>query len=229
MKLQKLALAALLAMPALLFAGGAKTTGDTSALRPPKDAQVAIIAFEDLQCPDCADAEPLLLEASAKYNVPLVRRDFPLPMHVWSFDAHVLARYFDTKGNDTKNNGTKDSAAKGSDKKITLGEEFRRWVFANQSSINKQNLRGMAERFADQHGLELPENVDPKGELAKLVQADFALGQQVGVIHTPTVFVVSTSQRGAPFIETLDRDKLFAMIEQMKKAAEAPATGDTKR
>lgn len=199
-----LSLAAVLAMvmlPALVWAG------DTSALRPPKGEAVALVAFEDLQCSDCADAEALLQEVSAKYKIPLIRRDFPLPSHNWSFDAHVLARYFDTQ---------KDAKAKAN--ALALGEQFRRWVYANQSSINKENLRGMAERFADQHGLVLPANCDPKDALKKLVLADFALGQQVGVVHTPTVYVVSQSQRGAPFVETLEREKLFAMIEQMQAA-----------
>jgi protein-disulfide isomerase len=225
--------AGLLAVPAMLWAAETKTSGDTSTLRPPQGATVAIVAFEDLQCPDCADTEALLQEASAKYGVPLVRRDFPLPMHNWSFEAHVLARYFDKVGADTKSGATKvgdmkDAAAKSGARVLPLGEQFRRWVYANQASINKQSLRGMAERFADQHGLELPANIDPKGELAKLVQADFALGQQVSVIHTPTVFVVSVSQRGAPLVETLDRDRLFSMIEQMQ-AAVKQSTGETKR
>jgi len=201
MNLRRAAVLVMLLIPAMVWAG------DTSALRPPKGAAVVLVAFEDLQCPDCADAEALLLEASAKYNVPLVRRDFPLPMHNWSFEAHVMARYFDTR-----------TEAKSAKQALPLGEQFRRWVYANQSSINKDNLHGMAERFADQHGVELPAKYDPKGELKKLVMADYALGQQVGVIHTPTVFVVSVSQRGAPFVETLDRDKLFAMIEQMQAA-----------
>jgi protein-disulfide isomerase len=191
MKLRLAAGLALLVVPAVLWAG------DTSALRPPKNAPVALVAFEDLQCSDCADAEALLQEASAKYKIPLVRHDFPLPMHNWSFEAHVMARYFDTKPGE-------------------LGEQFRQWVYANQGSINKDNLRGMAERFADQHNLELPAVYDSKGELKKLVLADYTLGQQVGVIHTPTVYVVSANQRGAPFVETLDRAKLFAMIEQMQ-------------
>jgi protein-disulfide isomerase len=193
MNLRLAAVLALLVVPAVLWAG------DTSALRPPKNAPVALVAFEDLQCSDCADAEALLQEASAKYGIPLVRHDFPLPMHNWSFEAHVIARYFDTTS-------------------LPLGEEFRRWVYANQSSINKENLRGMADRFADQHNLELPAVYDPKGELKKQVLADYALGQQVGVTHTPTVYVVSVSQRGSPFVETLDRTKLFAMIEQMQAA-----------
>jgi protein-disulfide isomerase len=191
----------MLMVPAVVWAG------DTSALRPPKGARVALVAFEDLQCPDCADAEALLEEASAKYGIALVRRDFPLPMHNWSFEAHVLARYFDTQ-----------TDARTDTNSLPLGEQFRRWVYANQSSINKGNLRGMAERFADQHHLELPANYDPKGELKKLVLADFALGQQVGVLHTPTVYVVSVSQRGAPFVEGVERDKLFTMIEQMQAA-----------
>jgi protein-disulfide isomerase len=185
-------LAALL-LPAVAWAG------DTTALRPPAGASVALVAFEDLQCPDCAAADPLLLEAAAKYKIPLVRRDFPLPMHNWSFNAHVIARYFDTKSPE-------------------LGEQFRRWVYANQDSIKKENLFGMASRFADQHKVELPENYDPARKLEKLVKDDFAFGQQIGVIHTPTVYVISLSQRGAPMIEELDRDKLFALVEKLQAA-----------
>src|SRR5215212_7296411 len=82
---------------------------DTSALRPPKGAKVAIVVFEDLQCPDCSRAEPLLEEASKTYKIPIVRHDFPLPMHNWSFEAHVMARYFDTKS-------------------TQIGEEFRQFL-----------------------------------------------------------------------------------------------------
>ena len=201
MSLRLAAALALLVVPAVLWAM------DTSALRPPKGARIALVAFEDLQCPDCAAAEALLEEASAKYGIPLVRYDFPLPKHNWAFEAHVMARYFDTK-TDT---GTGAKA-------LPLGEQFRRWVYANQSSINKDNLRGMAGRFADQHQVELPANYDPLGELKNKVLADYALGQQVGVVRTPTAYVVSESGSGAPFVETLDRDKLFAAIEQLQAA-----------
>ena len=71
--------------------------GDTSVLRPPKGYKLAIVEFADLQCPDCSRAEPLLEEAAKTYKIPLVRYDFPLPKHDWSFDAHVNARWFDSK------------------------------------------------------------------------------------------------------------------------------------
>ena len=99
------------------------------ALRPPKGSQVAIVVFEDLQCPQCGRAAPLLAQASKTYKIPLVQHDFPLPMHNWSFDAAVLARYFDTHSKE-------------------VGNEFRETVFAHQLEINPQNLRAFAEKFA---------------------------------------------------------------------------------
>ncbi len=96
---------------------------DPSALRPPAGARVAIVEFEDMECPDCGRANPLLREAAAKYKIPLVRHDFPLPMHAWSFDAAVNARWFDLKSK-------------------ALGDEYRDEVFANQISI--VNLDGSA-------------------------------------------------------------------------------------
>ena len=188
---------------ALLTLSAIALAEDKSTLRPPKGEDVALVAFEDLQCPDCADVEPLLQEAATKYKIPLVRHDFPLPKHNWAFEAHVIARYFDSSS---------DGKAQ------SMGEEFRRWVYANQSSINKENLRGMAERFADQHQMELPANYDPSGELKKKVESDYELGKKLGIVHTPTVYVVSVNELGAPFVETVEREKLFAMIEQMQAA-----------
>ena len=78
---------------------------------------MAIVEFEDMECPDCAHANPLLKEAAEKYHIPWVRHDFPLPFHDWSFDAAVNARWFDTKS-----------------KKI--GDDYRDYIFANQISIN---------------------------------------------------------------------------------------------
>ncbi len=70
---------------------------DTSMLKAPKGSKVAIIVFEDLECPQCAKAAPMLHEASKKYNIPLVQYDFPLRQHPWSYEAAVNARYFDSK------------------------------------------------------------------------------------------------------------------------------------
>ena len=96
----RLRLAAFLLLTGLTaqFAGAQATTvHDPAALKPPPGARVAIVEFEDLECPDCARANPLLKDAAAQYHIPWVRHDFPLPFHAWSFDAAVYARWFDTK------------------------------------------------------------------------------------------------------------------------------------
>src|SRR5580692_8152078 len=66
---------------------------DTSMLRAPAGSRVALYTFEDLECPACAHAYPIVHAAVQKYKVPLLRHDFPLgPMHPWSFEAAVIAR-----------------------------------------------------------------------------------------------------------------------------------------
>jgi protein-disulfide isomerase len=169
------------------------------ALRPPAGAKVAIIVFEDLQCPDCARAAPLVEQVAKVEKVPVVRHDFPLPMHNYSRQAAIIARYFDTKSK-------------------KLGDEWRDYVFANQTAITPENLNSKAQAFATSHGTAMPFMLDPGGKLAAKVQADFALGQRIGIQHTPTIFVVSNTTKGEPFVEVVDRSKLTEMIESMKNA-----------
>jgi protein-disulfide isomerase len=60
----------------------------------------------------------------------------------------------------------------------------------------------------------MPFAVDPQGKLAAEVKADYALGQRIGIEHTPTIWVVTASSKGAPFVEVLDRSKLYQLIDQ---------------
>ncbi len=168
------------------------------ALRPPKGATVAIVVFEDLQCPDCRRAAPLVEEASRTYKIPVVRHDFPLPFHTWSYDAAIFARYFDTRSK-------------------ALGNEFRDYIFSNQLEVTPQNLRGFAEKFASEHKVELPFVVDPEGKLASLINADKELGKAIQINHTPTLYVVSNKRSGKPFVEVVDRSQLYALIDAMLK------------
>jgi protein-disulfide isomerase len=169
---------------------------DATVLRPPVGAKVAIVEFEDMECPDCANANPLLMEAAQKYHIPWVRYDFPLPQHNWSFQAAVNARWFDTKSK-------------------KMGDDYRDYIFANQRSIETLlQLTQTTSKFAQAHGVALPFAIDPQGKLAALVKADYALGQRVGIEHTPTIWVVTASSKGAPFVEIVDRSKLFQIIDQ---------------
>jgi len=188
----------------LLSAAALAAPRGTRALRPPKGARVAIVVFEDLQCPDCARANPLLEEAARTYKIPLVRYDFPLPMHNWSFQAAIMARYFDTKSQ-------------------KLGDELRDELFKHQVEITPENLRPFVEKFASEHKTSLPFVIDPKGDLERLVKADYQLGQATGIQHTPTIYIVSNSTTGQPFVEVVDRANLYRMIDDMLEQA-GPAT-----
>jgi protein-disulfide isomerase len=170
-----------------------------------------MIEFEDMECPDCGRANPLLKEAAAKYKIPWVRHDFPLPMHAWSFKAAVYARWFDTKSK-------------------ALGDEYRDEVFANQVSIYSPDaLRQFTEKYAAGHNLNIPFALDPEGKLAADVKADYALGQRIGIEHTPTIWIVTANSKGAPFVEVVDRTKLYQLIDQaLADTAPAPKAAVSK-
>jgi protein-disulfide isomerase len=190
-----LAVVPLLALPALA------QEPLSAVLRPPKGAKVAIVVFEDLQCPDCSRAAPLLREAAKSYKIPQVRYDFPLPKHGWAREAAIYAKFFDSKSE-------------------ALGGDFRDYIFGNQAAIGKDNLRTHAEKFAAEHELALPSSVDPKGELDGKVQRDIDAGTSVGVRRTPTIYVVSAARVGTPFVEVVDRGQLFLVIESVKRQAD---------
>ncbi|KAA6456032.1 hypothetical protein DYQ86_26515 [Acidobacteria bacterium AB60] len=170
---------------------------DPSALKPPAGSRVAIVEWEDMECPDCARANPLLREAADKYHIPWVRHDFPLSFHPWSFQAAVNARWFDTKSK-------------------KLGDDYRDAIFDAQPQLGEDpaKMSDFTQKFASDHGIAFPFNVDPQGKLAAEVKADYALGQRVGIEHTPTIWVVTDHSKGAPFVEVVDRTKLFQLIDQ---------------
>jgi protein-disulfide isomerase len=147
---------------------------DTSILTPPAGSKVAIIVFEDLGCPACARAHPFELEAAKQAHVPLVRRDFPLEQHIWTFQGAVLARYIENKISPQ------------------LAEQFRTDVFASQRLISsKDDLYQFTSGWLQKHGRKMPSVVDPDGKLTQKVNADLELGKRLNVGFTPTVVIVT--------------------------------------
>jgi protein-disulfide isomerase len=191
---------------ALALAPAASRAADGSQLKPPPGARVAIVMFEDMECPDCARAYPVVWEAAKKNNVPVVLHDFPLQAHPWSFEAAVFARYFDSKSQ-------------------KLGDDFRGYIFKNQPQIDKSNLRQYVQKFADDNKTPLPFVIDPNEQFKNKILADRQMGTQIGLQHTPTIFVVGNGGAATPAVEVDDRTKLDQIIEDMlAKAPAAPAT-----
>ena len=194
-----IALSALLVLPVAARAqfGAPDTTPvhDPAALKPPPGVKVAILEFEDMECPDCAAQNPLLKQAAAHYHIPWIRHDFPLPFHPWSFQAAVYARWFDTHSKQ-------------------LGDDYRDYIFANQPRIETPAaLTQWTQSFAKWHHLALPFNVDPQGKLAAEVKADYALGQQIGIEHTPTIWVITDGVHAAPYVEVVNTSSLYQIID----------------
>jgi protein-disulfide isomerase len=188
----------------MLSAVKSSPAADPSSLKPPPGAKVAVVVFEDLQCGDSARAYPLVMQAAGAHHVPVVLYGFPLPMHNWSFDAEVWARFFD-------------------DKSEKLGSHFREYIYANQTKITFAKLQQFVQKFGDENKIPIPAANDPDGKLAERVKADYALAQQIGLVHTPTIFVVGRNTISRPFVEVVNGDQLNQFIEDMLKKAEPEA------
>jgi protein-disulfide isomerase len=182
---------------ALLVSAAFAQDSINPALRPPKGAQIAIVVFEDLQCPQCRREAPIVQQAAKAYKIPVIRHDFPLPMHNWSFDAAVIAHYFDSRSRQ-------------------LGLDFRDYIFEHQPEIFPTNLRQFAEKFAADHKVDLPFVVDPQGKFAAEVHAEQDLGKALNLEHTPTIYVVSAKSKTHPFVEVNQSDQLFQTIDAMR-------------
>ena len=197
--------AAALFSPAFSAHAQAEATAvkDPALLRAPASKPIAIMDFEDLECPACAHAFPIVHQAADHYKIPIVRHDFPLQMHIWSRDAAITARYIQDK--------ISPQAA----------EEFRGAVFQNQNSISsKDDLQAFTQKYFQDHGRAMPFVVDPTGQFAKEVQADYDLGVRIGLNHTPSIFIVT--QKG--YTEVLDVSQLYQTIDTTEASLPAQTT-----
>ena len=178
-----------IAMPS----SGATAFKDTSAFKPPSGAKVAILEFEDLECPLCATVSPMVRQAMNHYGIPRVHYDFIIPGHMWSRPAAIYARYLEDKVS------------------LQLAEDFRRDVFASQRLIaGPDDLQQFTRRWFQAHGQAMPFVIDPTGKCATEVEADCALARRVGVAHTPTLVVVTAHH----WIEVTEPNQLYAAIDR---------------
>jgi hypothetical protein len=176
---------------------------DTSQLKLPAGAHAAIYEYEDLECPACAHAAPIVAAAILRYKIPLLRHDFLIQGHVWSRDAAITARHLEDKVS------------------ADVGEQFRRDVFASQTSIfTKEDLQNFTRSWFQKHGQQMPFVVDPVGRFAAEVQADQTLGERLGVQHTPTIIVLAPHG----WTQVVDVSQLYSVIDNaLAQTPAAPA------
>jgi len=176
---------------------------DTSMLKPPAGAKVAIIEWEDMECPYCAHAFPIVHAAIKRYGIPLVLYDIHIPSHMWSHEAAIYARYLQDKVSPE------------------LATEYRRELFASQTKIaNKDDLNRFTKAFFTAHGKQLPLLIDPTGQLEREVYEGDALGHRLTAkMYTPMILVVTPTA----WIEVKDVEDLPKAINQAEGAVGAHA------
>jgi protein-disulfide isomerase len=173
-------------------------------LTPPPGAKVAIISFEDFECPDCGRAHPVLMEAGKKYDIPVVRHDFPLPQHPWAMPAALINRYLESKN-------------------PKVAAEYRDEVYANQPQFaeDADKFQQWVHQWTAGKGVPLPFVLDPQGKFKAEIQKDQDLGRRINIEHTPTIYVVTSARATEPFVEVVDRAQLDEIIENAKQQAGA--------
>ena len=147
--------------------------GVTGPSRGPKDAPVMIVEFGDLQCPACKAAQPTI-EAlvEAEPNAHFVFQNFPLDMHNWAAKG---AAYADCVGR-----ASTDAFWK-----------FISKTYESQSDITAENADQKLTALADAAGVKGSDIAAcaAKPETKARVDASIALGKQVDVSGTPTLYI----------------------------------------
>src|SRR5579875_2663147 len=166
---------------------------DTSSFKPPAGVKVAVIEYEDLECPACAHAFPIVHQAINHYHIPIEEHDFQIPSHMWSHDAAIFAHYLKAKVSPE------------------IAEDFRRETFAMQYRLaSKDDLHNWEQQFMKEKGKQMPFVVDPTGQYDREVNASTAEGQKIGINETPTIVVVTPGH----WIQVKDVSQMYAAIDQ---------------
>ena len=139
----------------------------------PEKAPVTIVEFSDLQCPHCKDAQPVIEKLlAAEPNARFVFQNYPLPMHNWASKA---ADYADCVGRSSNDAFWK----------------FVQGTFDEQANITESNADEKLTSIADAAGVKGADIAAcaAKPDTRARVEKSVALGSEVGVSGTPTVFV----------------------------------------
>ena len=140
----------------------------------PKDADITIVEFGDLQCPACKAAQPNITKLMQEEpKAKLIFQNYPLEsVHKWAMTA---AKYVDCLARENN-----DVAVK-----------FIATVYDHQSEVNEQNVEQMLKGYVKEAGGNPDEAAAcvAKPETEKRVRESMKLGEKLDVTSTPTFFI----------------------------------------
>lgn len=143
----------------------------------PAEAKVTIVEFSDLQCPACKAVAPLVKQIAAQYpeDVRVIYRHYPL-LEIHPF-AELAARASEAAATEGKFWEMHDA----------LFESQELWAKASSADEAQE----MMATYAQQIGMDknaFTEKIQ-SDTVRDIVARDTALGTQLGVNSTPTLFV----------------------------------------
>jgi len=159
----------------------------------PANAPVTVVEFSDLQCPHCKEAQPTLDKLMAEdKNVRVIFQSYPLPMHDWAAKA---AAYADCVGRSSNDAFWK----------------FISSVYGAQTDITAANADEKLTALADAAGVKGADVAvcAAKPETTSRVEKSMALGKDLDVNSTPTLFINGRRVPAVPY-ETLQKLVDFA-------------------
>jgi len=86
-------------------------------------------------------------------------------------------------------------------------------------------LQNFTRRYFQSHGQAMPFVIDPTGQFAREVHADYELGERVGLTQTPTIFVVMPKR----WVQVTDVNQLYQAIDTALAETPAPAAHNNVR
>lgn len=149
--------------------------GVTGPSKGPAKATVMLVEFSDLQCPHCKEAAPGIDELVAQEpDAHFVFQSFPLPAHNW---AEKAAEYVDCVA---RASGASDAVWK-----------FIQKTYDDQTNITELNADEKLKTNVIAAGANADEvsSCVAKPDTKSRVEASLALGKQVGVNGTPSLFI----------------------------------------
>ena len=163
----------------------------------PADAAVTLEEFGDFQCPPCGKLSEPINQLQKQYNLRVIYRQFPLPIHAHAKEAAFAAE--------------------------AAGRQGRFWqmhdlLYREQAVWSKStDARALFNAYAGMLQLDLNRfKKDMDGsEVQKQVEFDQRRGAGIGVKNTPTIFVNNEAVPG----NEANPDGLPALIEAAIKKA----------
>ena len=166
--------------------------GDSPMLGP-ASAAVTVVVFSDLECPYCAQAHAELeaLHAAFPQDVRLVFKHFPLSFHQEAMPAAIASQVALEQGKFW---------------------EFVSAAFAQQDTLSRETIPAIMTSI----GADATALTSIPTAMAARVQDDIALGEQINISGTPTIFL-----NGVAIPPGVPADQLARVVVQQKQIAQA--------